>query len=74
MVDLAEKYIAEEDYPAEGPRRFGVKTYLVLQRVFVQHVDKPNVRVVTVKLTRAAAEDVVNAIPGTYIVKKIATK
>jgi hypothetical protein len=48
-------------------RDFTVKTYVVLQRMNVPTANGDNVRVVDVCLTAAAAERVVDRVPGTFV-------
>jgi hypothetical protein len=55
-------------------KRMAVKTYVVLQRVNLPRPGEPHVKVLAVKLTHAAADEIVAALPGTYIEKHIATK
>lgn len=61
---------------AGSPSKTGmaVKTYVVLQRVNLPKEGEPTAKVVAVKLTHAAAKKVVDALPGTYIEKFVATK
>jgi hypothetical protein len=42
------------------------KTYVVLQRSFVRDRHRPNVKIIAVKLTQAAAEAIVADTPGTW--------
>lgn len=51
-----------------------IKVYVVLQINNVARPGEPNERIVATKLTRSAAQDVVNAHPGTRIEKHLATK
>jgi hypothetical protein len=55
-------------------KKMAVKTYVVLQRVHLPKAGEPPVKVLAVKLTHAAAQEIVDALPGTYIEKHIATK
>ena len=57
-----------------GRGRMSVKTYVVLQHVAFPREGKPNAKIIDVKLTHAAAQDVVDRIPGTWIEKYLATK
>lgn len=54
--------------------RMQIKVYLVCMR---RHIVKPgesNVQVVAARLTRSAAQAIVDATPGTYIEKHVAIK
>ena len=51
-----------------------VKVYVVLQHKNLIGKDEPNVRVVATRLTRGAAQSIVDAMPGTWIEKHVATK
>jgi hypothetical protein len=55
-------------------KKMAVKTYVVLQRVNLPKPGEPNAKVLAVKLTNGAAQAIVDALPGTYIEKHIATK
>lgn len=55
-------------------KRMEVKVYLVLQRVNLPKAGEPTEKVIDGFLTRGAAEDVVNRIPGTRIQKLFAKK
>lgn len=55
-------------------KKMAVKTYVVLQRVNLPKAGEPAVKVLAVKLTNSAAQEIVDALPGTYIEKHIATK
>lgn len=54
--------------------KMALKVYLVLQRVNLPKESEANVRVISARLTRDAAQKVVDAIPGTWIEKQVATK
>ena len=65
----------EHDTPAPHARGgLTIKTYVVLQSTFSRDPRRPNVRVVDVKLTQAAAQGVVNNLPGSWWVRKVANK
>jgi len=52
-----------------------VKIYIVLQRVNLRKTETdPNVRVLSTHLTRVSAQNVVDAVPGTWIEKSFASK
>lgn len=53
---------------------FEVKTYIVMQRMNVLTAEGDNLRVVDVKLTRAAADRIVDRTPGTFVAPHKATK
>ena len=65
---------ARKDNTSKGSKPFEIKTYIVMQRKFAVRGDQPNVEVIDVKLTQAAAQLIVDNIPGTFIVRKVATK
>lgn len=54
--------------------RFATKTYVVLQRLNIPAPDGANRRVLGAYLTQRKAQAVVDAMPGTYIEKHMATK
>ncbi|QSY98654.1 hypothetical protein J2J97_31790 (plasmid) [Rhizobium bangladeshense] len=51
-----------------------VKTYVVLQKNNVARDGEPNEKILSVWLTRGAAQEVVNRHPGTRIEKHLAGK
>jgi hypothetical protein len=51
-----------------------VKVYLVLLRSNTTNNSQPHERIIAVKLTRAAAEAIVEMNPGSYVHKVLATK
>ncbi len=51
-----------------------VKVYLVLQTINVARDGTPNRQVIAARLTRAAADEVVDRVAGTYVEKYLATK
>jgi hypothetical protein len=51
-----------------------IKVYLVMQRVGLPRPGEPNVKILAARLTRTAAQEMVDAIPGTYIEKQLASK
>ena len=55
-------------------RRIQVKIYLVCQRRNLVPEGEVNVHIMAAKLTRAAAQEIVDRTPGTYIQKMFATK
>jgi hypothetical protein len=54
--------------------KMAIKIYLVLQRVNVAREGERNVKVIASRLNREAAQRVVDAIPGTWIERQVATK
>ena len=50
------------------------KVYLVFERVNVTNNKQPHERLITVKLTREAADRVANSRVGCYVHKTVATK
>jgi len=58
--------------PEKG--KMQIKVYLVLQRINLPRPGEPNVRIVATRLTRAAAQSVVDTTSGTYIEKQVAQK
>lgn len=54
--------------------KMDVKVYVVLQHQNLPLDGEPNRMIIAVKLTREAAQKVVNDIPGTYIEKHRANK
>lgn len=55
-------------------RRIQVKVYLVCQRRNLVPDGEPNINMLAAKLTRAAAQEIVDRTPGTYIQKMFASK
>lgn len=51
-----------------------MKTYVVLRRVFQRGQERPNVEVLDVKLTLAAAEAIRDQYTGTWIERFVANK
>ena len=51
-----------------------VKVYLVLQRHNLVKAGSPNVTVIGACLTRKAAQDIVDSMPGTFVEKHVASK
>ncbi len=51
-----------------------IKTYIVQQRLNLTKPGQANVKIIAVKLTQKAAQDIVDANPGTWIEKHLATK
>lgn len=56
------------------PGYITMKTYVVLRRKFSANRDEPNVEVLDVKLTQAAAQSLVDANAGTWFEKIVADK
>lgn len=54
--------------------KFATKAYVVMQRLNIPAPDGSNRRVLDVFLTHGKAQALVNAMPGTYIEKHLATK
>lgn len=59
---------------AQEKRRIQVKFYVVCMRRNLFAAGEPNIQLIAAKLTRAAAQEVVDRTPGTYIEKMVATK
>lgn len=60
--------------PGQG-KAFGTKTYVVLQKQFRGPDDRrPNVKIIAVKLTNAAAQSIKEATPGTWVERHDADK
>jgi hypothetical protein len=57
-----------------GRGRMQVKVYLVLQRVGLPRNGEANVRILAARLTRTAAQSMVDKIPGTFVEKHLAMK
>lgn len=55
-------------------RRIQVKVYLVCMRLNLARPGEPNIRIIAARLTRAAAQEIVDRTPGTYIEKMFASK
>lgn len=51
-----------------------IKVYLVCMRRNVAKPGEPNVQIIAARLTRSAAQAMVDATPGTYIEKHVAVK
>lgn len=64
----------EHDASAPSSRALQIKTYVVLQRSYSRDPNSPKVRVVDVKLTQAAAQAIVDQLPGSWWVRKLANK
>lgn len=54
--------------------KIAIKVYVVMQRINTREEGRINSRVIDTKLTRQAAQDIVDRMPGTWIVKQVATK
>lgn len=54
--------------------RYGVKVYAVLQRDHLPKAGGPNSRIIAVRLTKQAAQAIVDVTPGTRVEKHFATK
>lgn len=61
---------------AESPYKgkMQIKVYLVCQWNSLARPGEPNVRVIAARLTRSAAQNIVDSIPGTFIDKQLAVK
>jgi hypothetical protein len=57
-----------------GSGKMQIKVYIVLQRVNLPRPGEPNVRIVATRLTRGAAQALVDHSPGCYIEKQVALK
>lgn len=51
-----------------------IKVYAVMQRLNLPKAGQPNVRVMAVKLTMAAAQKIVDQNPGSWVEKHVADK
>ena len=51
-----------------------VKVYVVCQRLNLAKPGQANIRLLAARLTRAAAQEIVDRNPGTYIEKLVANK
>jgi hypothetical protein len=60
--------------PTEEKRRIQVKVYLVCMRRNLFRPGEANIQIIAARLTRAAAQLVVDQTPGTYIEKVFAVK
>jgi hypothetical protein len=65
---------AGKQQPPKGGSKMQIKVYLVLQRITLVRPGEPNVKILAARLTRTAAQEMVDAIPGTYIEKQLASK
>ena len=57
-----------------SPSPMAVKTYVVLQRLNLTRQDEVNSTIIAVRLTKAAAEEIRDANPGTWVEKHVAIK
>ena len=57
-----------------GREPLAIKVYVVLQTMTLARHGEPNCRIIATRLTRAAAQDIHDANPGTWIEKHIAVK
>ena len=64
----------DQEQPPKGGSKMQIKVYLVMQRVGLPRPGEPNVKILAARLTRTAAQEMVDAIPGTYIEKQLASK
>ncbi len=55
-------------------REVRIKTYIVLLKDNLSSRGKPNVKILDVKLTAGAAQDIADGIAGAWVEKRIATK
>lgn len=62
------------DSQERGKRGLRIKTYVVLSRRNLTKPGEPNVEVVAVLLSRAAAQAIIDKVPGTYFEKHLAVK
>jgi hypothetical protein len=58
----------------QDDRTMQIKVYIVLQRNNVARDGEPNERIIATRLTRSAAQGIVDIHPGTRIEKHLATK
>lgn len=57
-----------------GKKPMEIKVYVVCQRRNLIREGEANVQLVAARLTRAAAQEIVDRTPGTWIEKLVATK
>jgi hypothetical protein len=55
-------------------RKIQVKVYIVCQRRNLFRQGEPNITLIAARLTRAAAQEIVDRTPGAYIEKLVADK
>jgi hypothetical protein len=60
--------------PAQSKGRMQIKVYLVCQRLALSKPGEPNTRILAARLTRSAAQELVDKVPGTFIERQTATK
>ena len=58
----------------DKPSPLAVKVYLVLQTINVARDGAPNREVIAARLTKAAADEIVDRVAGTYVEKYVAIK
>lgn len=61
-------------YPADRQSGIEVKVYLVIQTINVARDGSPNREVIAARLTRAAADEIVDRVVGTHVEKYLAIK
>jgi hypothetical protein len=59
---------------AQPKGKMQIKVYLVVQRQTLARPGEPNTRIIAARLTRSAAQEIVDQIPGTFIEKHLALK
>ncbi len=65
----------DEHRPRRGGHRpIAIKVYLILQSINVARGDEQNSRIIAARLTRQAAQDIVDSTTGTWVEKHIAVK
>ena len=57
-----------------GHRPIAIKVYLVIQSINVARDGEQNSRIIAARLTRSAAQEIVDATPGTWVEKHSAVK
>lgn len=57
-----------------GKEPLAIKVYVVFQTMNMARSNEPNCRIIATRLTRAAAQEIHDATPGTWIEKHIAVK
>lgn len=57
-----------------GKRPLAIKVYVVMQRINIVGGDELNSRIIAARLTSAAADDIVDKNPGTWVEKHVAVK
>lgn len=59
---------------AQPKGKMQIKVYLVMQRQSLPRPGEANIRILAARLTRSAAQQIVDDTPGTFIEKHLALK